>query len=379
MPAADLVPINPSVLAWAMEEASVGPPELAAALHVNLEDVEGWLAGDERPPTTHFRKLASHLRRSTATFLLPEPPPASVPPAFRHPPGADKSRRITRDEASGVRTARRLQSLARWVSTDMPGHFERAPLPSIAMQRPSVEAANALRDWLGWTVERQINARDAYAALADMRAALEARGVLVFHLRLGEQGCRGFSLGDPIRPVIAANRRYIPAARLFTYGHELAHLVSGTQSLCLTRFQSSTLERWCEGVAGELLLPRDALRAYVRKSVGVNEVGTVAQVRRIASRYKTSLRATAYRLQETQLAEPGLYGLVHTSTDLPTPSKDPPRERRSQRRYREFGRGFTEQLVSAEASGALTHHDLVNYLDLPANQLDEWRSFILKD
>jgi Zn-dependent peptidase ImmA (M78 family) len=378
MPATDPVPINPAVLGWAMEEASVGTGDLAKHLKVEPAEVESWLSGAQLPSTTLVRRMASYLRRSTATLLLPEPPPPSVPPSFRHPPGAVAGREITRRETQGVRTARRLQSLARWLHERMPGVQAPSSVPVVAAKPPSHEAADLLREWLGWSIDLQTEARDPYAVQNEMRGRLEQRGLLVLHLRLGAQGCRGFSLTDDLRPVVAVNRRYIPAARLFTYGHELAHLLIGAGSICLTSFQANATERWCERVAGELLLPEPDLASYVSRVMRVRQVRTVPQVQQVARRFKVSLRATAYRLQATELGVPDLYGHVHTSTDLPgrPADDDGPRERSSRARFVEFGPGFSHSLVDALERGALSRHDLVNYLELPGTQLTEWRSLV---
>lgn len=377
---ADLVPIKPAVLAWAIEEAGLRPRELAKALKVEAGVVDAWLSGASCPNTTLFRQAAQHLGRSPATLLLPEPPPATVPPSFRHPPGAPASRRITRDETQAVRTARRVHNLVRWLHERL-DEEPTASLPSADPTQPPADAADALRRWLDWSVAIQTQARDPYAVLGQLRARLEERGVVVLHLKLGDQGCRGFSFHDKSRPLLAVNRRYIPAARIFTYGHELGHLAVGDGSLCLTSFHDGGIERWCEGVAGALFLPEKPLTDFVLRDLGLRHVSGLHEVRRIAQRFKVSLRATAYRLGELELAAPGLYRTVHLSTDLPSPRKEDDRfgERTGVRRFREYGPRLSASVLTAEARGILSRHDLVTYLDLPGAQLEEWKTLAAGD
>jgi Zn-dependent peptidase ImmA (M78 family) len=189
-------------------------------------------------------------------------------------------------------------------------------------------------------------------------------------------------LPDETAPLLAVNRRYIPAARIFTYGHELAHLIARTGSICLaTTFRDDRMERWCEKVAGELLLPRNPVSHFVLDGLDVRSVSSIAEVRRIAGRFNVSLRATAYRLEELGLAAPNLYRLVDAGTDLPSPRLDDegPRERASKRRFIEYGPRFSRAVLEAETRGLLSSHDLVTYLDLPAGQLNEWRNLASRD
>lgn len=180
---------------------------------------------------------------------------------------------------------------------------------------------------------------------------------------------------DDVRPVIAVNRRYIPEARLFSYMHELAHLATRTEHICMTHFAGNAVEQWCEEVAGNVLLPAANLRAFVRDELKLEVVASPYQVDRIARRFNVSRRGTAYRLQKLGLGVPTLYQQIHANTDLPTPRDDDegPRERKSLRQHRELGPTFSRLMLRAESEGLIDHHDLIDYLDLPAAQLDEWR------
>jgi hypothetical protein len=78
--------------------------------------------------------------------------------------GIPAGREMSAVEARGVRTARRLQSVARWIS-ERAEPDERASLPSLSPRPSTVEVARALREWLDWSVETQTQARDTYSVL----------------------------------------------------------------------------------------------------------------------------------------------------------------------------------------------------------------------
>src|SRR5579863_6252647 len=87
-----LVPITPSVLAWAIEESGYSIDEVAARLSVSVDTVRSWMKGSGQPNLTRFHKLAAILKRTPSTLLLPEPP--SRPRSdvkFRRPTGEERS------------------------------------------------------------------------------------------------------------------------------------------------------------------------------------------------------------------------------------------------------------------------------------------------
>lgn len=57
-----------------MDEAGVGVHELAGHLKVPPSLVTEWREDVSKPGTTRFRRMASYLKLSTNTLLLPRPP-----------------------------------------------------------------------------------------------------------------------------------------------------------------------------------------------------------------------------------------------------------------------------------------------------------------
>ena len=97
-----------------------------------------------------------------------------------------------------------------------------------------------------------------------VRARLEDRGVLALQLSIGEDGCRGFSFHDDLKPLIAVNTAYTAPARLFSYLHEVGHLMRQSDAICIGYAQTAA-ERWCERFAASFLLPsREPAHAHRR-------------------------------------------------------------------------------------------------------------------
>lgn len=358
-----------------MREEGVGEEELAERCGTTPDEVYAWLEGEAEPGKTQFGKLVSALRRPSAFFFLPEPPlEASVGAAFRSPAGVGGPRRLLRDEHEALRSARRIQRVARWIEEkESP---EPPSLPHVGDEDPE-DAAERVRGMLGWKVEWQTDADSYRDALARLRAHLEAQGVLVLHLRMSRKGCRGFSLYDDWAPVIAVNTATVPQARLFSYCHELGHLLRRADRICGATADTA-LERWCEQFAAAFLLPRDAFGDFVAQQFAGRLIRDVADVGRISQHFNVSLRAVALRLQDVDLAAPGLYDRVHRQTEV-SPGRGGGGQRTAARRLSEWGRAYPRVLERAERAHLLARQDILEYLDVSNSQLHELRSLIETD
>lgn len=99
-------------------------------------------------------------------------------------------------------------------------------------------------------------------------AAVERTGVVVMHLSMNPEECRGASRWDPDGPPsILLNRIDAETARLFTLLHEYAHLTlsgsAGRTSICDPSEPRNEVERLANQLAAAVLLPEDALRELI--------------------------------------------------------------------------------------------------------------------
>lgn len=350
--AAKVSPITPSVLDWALSEDGRSRSDIAEVLKVEEAILDSWAHGEERPTVGQVTALAEILRRPRALFFLPTPPAsASLPPSFRHPPG--DARTVSSTARRSVRQARRIQSVVAEVLAD------EAPVevPRFSLSGAPAEAAHSARAWLGITDADQMEWRDDREALRAWRDALDSRGIFVFALEIGDRRrhetasglvddeVRGFSAWDPHAPLIVMNsQRVSPAARSFTLGHELGHLITRVDAACVEsqgeeRF-TEPVERWCEEFAAALLMPAPSVLALLsQRSVRPN-TAWIEDVQAVARTFRASHRAAALRLMDLGMARPGLYRAVEAVFQVrPTPPSadrkiaSPPRAVKRLRQY----------------------------------------------
>ena len=132
-----------------------------------------------------------------------------------------------------------------------------------------IEAAARIRSALNFEVaERHGSWADTRKALLKSFEALGGLSVATSmvdnntHRPLDENEFRGFALVDGIAPLVFVNTHQTLNGQIFTLAHEFAHVWRGASGIGNEdpRFDGqSTIERWCNAVASEVLVPRTEL------------------------------------------------------------------------------------------------------------------------
>jgi Zn-dependent peptidase ImmA (M78 family) len=356
-------PVTPAVIAWALEEDGRPLREIADRLHVETDDIRAWVDGRSRPSRGQVTELAETLDRPRALFFLPRAPQeAALPTSFRHP--ADDDRGIVSAAARRwIRRARRSQRFAAWLREEQgsrPIH-----LPLVRSPTDPRPVATKTRQWLELTNDDQLSWRDQSFALGRWRRAIEETGIFVFQFEIGEGDIRGFSAWDELAPMIALNASSMtPAARIFTLGHELGHLVSRTDAACLDWVAprlpgGQSIERWCDRYSAALLLPNDLVSQVLAPAPSRDDL---TLVRTLASKAKVSLRAAALRLVDLGTVDWSAYRRVEAVAPPRRASRGGGSVRRPVKRLREYGPYLPTLVDDAVQSGRMSPRDAYDLL-----------------
>ena len=296
--------VQPMLLKWARETAHLTVEDVARSFKKQPEDIAAWEAGNAGPTYAQLEKLAYKLyKRPLASFFLPEPPPEKPPEAdFRALPDADL-RQLQCSTVLLIRKARAYQSSLEElfagrspVANTIWQKIALDPARPVGPQAQAVRAALAVPDVDSpeWRSSNN-NDRDD-AAMKTWRKAIEAAGVFVFKDTFKQKEISGFCLEHREFPVVMINNSTTKTRQIFSLLHELAHILLGRQAIStfsdepLGRLPlgEQKIERFCNRVAAEVLVPRADFVAFTSGLGGAVEDWPIERFAMIAERYRVS-------------------------------------------------------------------------------------------
>ncbi len=292
------VPINPNLLRWARERAGVD----ALALTGRFPRLSEWEDGEVLPTLKQLEGFAHAVHVPIGYLFLPEPPDEPLPiPDFRTLAG----RAVTRPSPNLLDTLYLCQQRQDWYRdySRLHGMAPLAFVGSARVQDDHARVAEAMRHTLALSIAERRQLPTWTDALRQLVTNAEEAGVLVMassivvsnsHRKLDVEEFRGFALADDLAPLVFVNAADSKAAQMFTLAHELAHLWLGESGISdpeAGHLPDQAIERWCNAVAAELLVPLAELRREHRPEVPVLE-----EIQRLARSFKVSTLVALRRL-----------------------------------------------------------------------------------
>ncbi len=308
--------INPKILIWARESAGLSIDE--AADKIGLTSSETTSAADKltalevgtkSPTRTQLAKIAKTYCRPLITFYMQEPPP-------RGERGSDfrvHSARVSlRENALLDALLRDIRGRQEMVRSLLEDEDEAVSLPFVGsadLSNTVSSVARTIHDRLGLPVTDLGRPGGPDVLFKDIRSRCERLGVFVLligdlgshHSVLADSVFRGFALADKIAPFIVINDQDAKAARSFTLLHELTHIwigqsgVSGGVDTSENTTPQEPIERFCNDVASEILLPEAVLsKQPVELRAGEKDAAHTV-IGQIAKTWSVSESMVAYR------------------------------------------------------------------------------------
>jgi len=292
------VAVSPDLYRWARDRAQLDHVDLTT----RFPKLEAWEAGESQPTLKQLEGFARATHAPVGYFFLPAPPDEPLPiPDFR----TVADRAIARPSPNLLDTVYACQQRQDWYldHARVTGQTPLGFVGSLTVATAPVEAAAQLRHTLGFSVEAR---RDCASWTDALRAFIEQSdriGVMVMvsgvvmnnnTRHLDPQEFRGFALADALAPLVFINGADSKAAQMFTLAHELAHLWLGQTALSdvsAEQAPANAVERWCNEVAAELLVPMDIFRAELAADESV-----AMTLKRLARYFKVSSLVILRRL-----------------------------------------------------------------------------------
>jgi Zn-dependent peptidase ImmA (M78 family)/DNA-binding XRE family transcriptional regulator len=373
------------MLIWAREQAGYSLEQVAGKLGQPPARLASWERGDTKPTLRQAERLAAVYHRPF-TLLYLKAAPATVPLAseYRRLPGVTPGK-----ESPELRLALREMIHRRNTALDLIAELGDEPEPFALRahlgEEPEAVAAR-VRTALGISLPTLFAWANEFQAWRAWRAAIERLDVLVFQFAKVDIGeVRGVSLVAFPLPAIGINNREVPASKPFSVLHELVHVIlanAAEEKPALEERRSDVAWQQVEGfgerVAGGVLMPRDALVAEpaVRSHAPAQD-WEIAEVARLARRYKVTPAALATRLFVLGRMTPGSYrrwkdGWREFLAEHPPRSSGgfaAPAEKALNRN----GRSFTLLVLEALSADRITAVDAVNRLSLNYPHIESLR------
>ena len=269
------------------------------------EEVEAWEEGRDAPTYPQLEKLAYQIyKRPLAVFFLPAPPEEALPKReFRTLPDADMQT-LMRDTYLHIRRAHAHQlALRELFDGRNPAERQIWQGVSLSLAGDLALQAKDIREYLGISLEQQTAWKSDEQALKAWRGAIEQCGIFVFKAPFKQKDISGFCLMDEHLPVIFLNNSTTKTRQIFSLLHELAHLLLSMNGL--SKFDTSyidqlpkrekEIERFCNAIAGEVLIPGMDFAQQARQFPANVEKATEAQFSDLANRYGVSREAVLRR------------------------------------------------------------------------------------
>jgi len=294
------VQVKPELLLWACERNGLGVDAYAG----RFPQLAAWVEGGAQPTLKQVESFAKATYTPIGYLFLPAPPEERVPlPDFRTIANA----RTTRPSPDLLETVYVCQQRQEWYREHARSTGE-GPLPFVGSVRISdevVSVAARIRDALRFDLQARREMPTWTDALRHFIDHADAAGILVMcsgvvlnnnRRHLDPQEFRGFAMADDLAPVVFINGADSKAAQMFTLAHELAHIWLGQSALSnaeAARLSTNKVERWCNQVAAELLVPLAEMKAEYQQQNELEE-----EVPRLARRFKVSSLVILRRIHD---------------------------------------------------------------------------------
>lgn len=297
--------INKEVIPYICKKKKITLEYLQGSTHLNIEKLKRWLdVSDTTLPTiSQAKKIAKCLHIPFAgLYMNTEDINIKAIPTIKNFRTLDSNLSVD-DSSLNIAICDVLQERDFLIeeSMELDLQIPAFSIPSISSEDPA-EWAKTIRSHYAIALKDQYSCSSLRKFYLYLRERLEKQGIFVqCFTNVPVNVVRGFSIYDEKMPIIGINDKDRTPAKSFSLIHELVHLIKRESSVCNNMFNTTSSlaeEVFCNAVAGELLVPRDALRIVLTNGDYMHPY-TADNIRSIADKFSVSREVVIRRLLDT--------------------------------------------------------------------------------
>ena len=294
--------INKSTLAYIFEGKKVSKEYVISKTKVKPESLDKWLdvADAVLPTVNQAKSIANCLHIPFAGFYMnPEHVKLKSIPAVKNYRTLDGG--IALDD-SAINIA--MMDLIRERDFLLEASKENdISLPlfnmSITLHEDAVLWAKKIRELFDIRLDVQFKCTSSRKFYLYLREKIEAAGVFVHCFTdVPMEMARALAIYDNEMPIIGLNDEDRPPAKSFSMIHELVHIFKRESSLCNDMRSARNEEVFCNAVAGELLVPKEALESVI-KAKDIKHPYSKKDIESLSDKFSVSKEVIIRRLLDT--------------------------------------------------------------------------------
>jgi Zn-dependent peptidase ImmA (M78 family) len=210
---------------------------------------------------------------------------------------------VVDDSALNIAIADLIRSRDFLFSTETELGIENTPLllPMISESDTPAKVAATIRSFFGLDLSDHYKCTSSRQYFLYLRRKIENKGIFInCFTNVDLEAARGVAIWDDGVPIIGINANDRSPAKSFSIIHELVHIIKHQSTLCNEMFSSFTTQNeefFCNAVAGEVLVPENALDAELKANMITDF--KLDEIKKIADRFFVSREVIIRRLYDT--------------------------------------------------------------------------------
>ena len=370
--------VKPDLLQWAIERSGL-PEEF---LFEKFPKLEAWISLEKQPTLKQLQSFAKKTMVPFGYLFLNSPPQEKLPvPDYRTRDGG----KVKRPSPNLIDTLYDMQRRQEWMREYLleRGHESLSFVGTVNVGDDITESANRIRKELGLAKGWAQRTGSTDSALRLLRDKIEEAGILIFlsgivanntTRTLDVEEFQGFVLSDDIVPLIFVNSTDAKNAQMFTIAHELVHVWVGKSALFDNLMSSefdNDLEKFCNSVAAELLVPELQLLEVLRRNKPVSSV----DFKSLSRVYRVSPVVIARRCLDAKQIDEGRFFAFYIAymeelKNVPKRGTDGGNFWNNQNTR--LGERFGRAVITSAKEGRLSYSDAYGLVNLKGKTFDKY-------